>query len=111
MISQRPFRGLVILALQLVLIVLLVGAGRFIYHRLPNNATEPKSSQQSTTLQIFIRPTPDSVGPVLDVAVNLYPVDIVAVQHEYFTDPRPGKNLEDFLRFIGTELEVHYLLI
>ena len=98
MFSLRPFRGLVILALQLLLIVLLVGAGWFIYRRLPNNATEPRSSQQATMLQIFIRQTPDSVGPVLDVAVNLYPVDIVAVQHEYFTDPRPGKNLEDFLK-------------
>jgi hypothetical protein len=98
MFSVRPFRGLLILALQVALLVLLVGAGWFIYRQLPDNATEARSSQATTTLQIFIRQTPDSVGPALDVAVSLYPVDIVAVQHEFFTEPRPGKQFEDFLK-------------
>ena len=30
--------------------------------------------------------------------VNLYPVDIVAVRHEFFTEPRAGKRFEDFLK-------------
>ena len=49
-------------------------------------------------LQIFIRQTPESVGPSLDVAVSLYPVDIIAVRHEYFTEPPKGKRFEDFLK-------------
>ena len=98
MISQRPFRGLLILALQVALIVVLVGAGWYIYRRLPESLTEARTSGATTTLQIFIRQTPDSVGPGLDVDVSLYPVDIVAVKHEFFTEPRPGKNLEDFLQ-------------
>jgi hypothetical protein len=98
MFSVRLFRGLLILALQAALIALLVGAGWFIYRRLPDSATEANSSQPTTTLQIFIRQTPDSVGPALDVAVSLYPVDIVAVRHEFFTEPRPGKQFEDFLK-------------
>jgi hypothetical protein len=32
------------------------------------------------------------------VAVNLYPVDIQAVRHEFFTEQRPGKRFEDFLK-------------
>jgi hypothetical protein len=97
MFSARPFRGLLILALQVVLIVLLVGAGWFIYRRLPENFTEARSSQATTTLEIFIRQT-DSAGPALDVDVSLYPVDIIAVRHEFFTEPRPGKPFEDFVK-------------
>ncbi len=98
MFSERPFRGLLILALQVALIVLLVGAGWFIYRQLPQSSAEARSSQETTTLQIFIRQAPDSVGPALDVAVSLYPVDIIAVRHEFFTEPRPGKPFEDFLK-------------
>ena len=98
MFSKRPFRGLLILALQVVLIVLLVGAGWFIYRRLPDNGAEARSNQGTTTLQIFIRQTPDSTASAQDVTVSLYPVDIIAVQHEYFTEPRPGKRLEDFVK-------------
>lgn len=98
MFVQRPFRALLIIALQVALIVLLVGAGWYVYRRLPESFTEPRSSQATTTLQIFIRQTPDSVGPALDVDVSLYPVDIIAVQHEFFTEPRPGKPFEVFLK-------------
>ena len=90
-------RVLSILALQAMLIVLLVGAGWLIYRRLPATDAEAQSSQR-TTLQIFIRQPPESVGPSLDVAVSLYPVDIVAVRHEFFTEPRAGKRFEDFLK-------------
>jgi hypothetical protein len=98
MFSQLPFRGLLILALQAALIVLLVGAGWAIYRGLPNSGTDARSSQGTATLQIFIRQTPDSAGPAQDVTVSLYPVNIIAVQHEFFTEPRPGKQFEDFLK-------------
>ena len=78
------FRGVTILALQAALIFVLVGAGWLIYRQLPEGAAQVDSSQR-TTLQIFIKQTPDSVGQSLDVDVTLYPVDIVAVRHEFFT--------------------------
>ena len=90
-------RGLTIVALQAVMILLLVGAGWLIYRQLPEGATRVESSEQ-TTLQIFIKQTSESVGPALDVAVSLYPVDIIAVRHEFFTETRPGKRFEDFLK-------------
>lgn len=96
--SEHPLRRLLILALQVVLIVLLVGGGWVIYRELPDNSTEASANQGTATLQIFIRQPPESAGPALDVAVNLYPVDIVAVQHEFFTEPRAGKRFEDFLK-------------
>lgn len=90
-------RGLTILALQAAMIFLLVGGGWLIYRQLPEGAARVESSER-TTLQIFIKQTPESVGPTLDVAVSLYPVDIIAVRHEFFTETRPGKRFEDFLK-------------
>jgi hypothetical protein len=91
-------RGLTIVALQALLVLLLFGAGWLIYRRLPASGAESDLHQQSTNLQIVIRQTPESVGPSLDVAVSLYPVDIVAVRHEFFTEPPKGKRFEDFLK-------------
>ena len=91
-------RGLVIVGLQALLIFLLVGAGWLIYRRIPASGAEAAENQQTTDLQILIRQTPESVGPSLDVAVSLYPVDIVAVRHEFFTEPPKGKRFEDFLK-------------
>jgi hypothetical protein len=96
--SARTIRGVVILGLQAVMIVLLVGAGWFIYRQLPASAADVRSGQVPTNLQIFIRQTPDGAGPSLNVVVSLYPVDIIAVRHEFFTEPRAGKRFEDFLK-------------
>jgi len=98
MFSKSPFRGLLILALQLALVVVLIGAGWLIYRQLPDSGTEALSSQGTTAVQIFIRQPPEGAGPALDVSVSLYPVDIIAVRHEFFTEPRPGKPFETFLK-------------
>ena len=98
MFSKSPFRGLLILALQVALIVVLIGAGWLIYRQLPDSGTEALSSQRTTAVQIFIRQPPEGAGPALDVSVSLYPVDIIAVRHEFFTEPRPGKPFETFLK-------------
>lgn len=91
-------RGLTIIALQALVVLLIVGAGWLIYRRIPASGSEADYNQQTTDLQILIRQTPESVGPSLDVAVSLYPVDIIAVRHEYFTEPPKGKRFEDFLK-------------
>ncbi|HET7286082.1 MAG TPA: hypothetical protein VFI71_01385 [Pyrinomonadaceae bacterium] len=98
MFSKSPFRALVIVGLQVALVVLLIGAGWIIYRQLPDSATESRSNQGTTTVQIFIRQPPEGAGPALDVSVSLYPVDIIAVRHEFFTEPRPGKPFETFLK-------------
>ena len=46
----------------------------------------------------MLRQPPDSPRLALDVPISLYPVDIVAVRHEFFTEPRAGKRFEDFLK-------------
>lgn len=95
--SAVTVRGVAILALQVGLILLLAGAGWMIYRRLPAS-TSDTGDQRTTTLQIVIQQAPESAGSSLDVAVSLYPVDIVAVRHEFFTEPKPGKRFEDFLK-------------
>jgi hypothetical protein len=98
MLSQSSispkFRGLLIRVLQVSLILVLVGAGWLIYRQLPDGTADVSSNQGTATLQIFIRQTPETVGPALDVAVSLYPVDIVAVRHEFFTNARLDKQGE-----------------
>src|SRR5215213_3446345 len=96
--SALTFRGLAIVVLQIGLILLLAGAGWMIYRRLPASDSEDRSDQRTTALQIVIRQPPESADPSLDVAVSLYPVDIIAVRHEFFTEPKPGKRFEDFLK-------------
>lgn len=95
--SAAVLRGIAIRVLQVGLIVMLVGAGWLIYRQLPASASDV-SDRGSTTLQIVIRQPPETVGSALDVPVSLYPVDLVAVRHEFFTEQRRGKRFEDFLR-------------
>ena len=95
--NSSILRRVTILALQAGLIFVLVGAGWLIYRRLPESTAQVDSSER-TSLQILIKQTPDSVGQSLDVSVSLYPVDIIAVRHEFFTETRPGKRFEDFLK-------------
>jgi len=40
----------------------------------------------------------ESAGAPLNVSVELYPVDVIAVRHEFFTEPRTGKRFDDFLK-------------
>lgn len=96
--SAITLRAVVIVLLQAALVVFLGGAVWMIYNQLPAGASsEVASNRRTTTLQIVIR-QPDSAGSSLDVQVSLFPVDIIAVRHEFFTEPRAGKRFEDFLK-------------
>ena len=94
--SFSTFRKPIVLALRVALILMLVGAGWVIYRQLPVSAS-PQNNIPSTSVQIVMR-QPDNGGPTLDVPVSLYPVDVIAVRHEFFTEPRAGKRFEDFLK-------------
>ena len=91
-------RGLLTVSLRAALIAALAFAGWLIYSQLPQpSARETASPNGQTTLQIILRrPTRSEIQP-LDISVELYPVDIVAVRHEYFTERRAGKRFDDFL--------------
>ena len=95
-----PFtvRGVAVVALQVALIVALLGAGLIVHRRLPASGVGDRYDRGTTMLQIVLRHPPYNYNMGLDVPVNLYPVDIVAVRHEFFTEPRAGKRFEDFLK-------------
>lgn len=89
---------LVTIVLQAALVLGLFSAGWLVYQKLPShvaNKTEEKAPQ--ATIQLVIRPAPEMAGAALDIPVELYPVDVVAVRHEYFTERRAGKRFDDFL--------------
>lgn len=92
------YRNISILVLRVGLVVLLVGTGWFFYKQLPVIDPESAVDASQSSLQIVLRNGADSGAATLNVAVDLYPVDIVAVRHEFFTEPRPGKRFEDFLK-------------
>lgn len=93
----RTIRNGFILALRVLLVLVLVAAGWFVYRELPATSSEIQDNRLSTNLQIVLH-QPENGGPALDVPVSLYPVDVIAVRHEFFTEPRAGKRFEDFLK-------------
>lgn len=88
--------SLITLLLRAGLLVALFAAGWLIYSQLPYSPTKNAPSGE-TTLQIVLRPNATNDAYALDISVELYPVDIVAVRHEYFTERRLGKRFDDFL--------------
>jgi hypothetical protein len=90
-------RNLSILALRIALVAGLFGAGWLVYNQLPVTSSAVQDQLKTTSVQIVLR-QPDNGGPALDVPVSLYPVDVIAVRHEFFTEPRQGKRFEDFLK-------------
>ena len=92
------YRGIVIRVLQLGLIAVMIGVAWLIYQRLPSSPSEDEADNGATILQIVMERPSDTKAATLDVSVELYPVDIVAVRHEFFTEPRAGKRFDDFLK-------------
>ena len=86
-----------ILLLRSLLLGALVFCGWLVYSKLPNRInTDPRASRNETILQIALMPTGINATS-LEIPIELYPVDIVAVRHEYFTERRAGKRFDDFL--------------
>lgn len=94
--SSSPFRSVMILVLRVALVVALGGAGWLIYRQLPATSGAVEDLR-TTNLQIVLQ-QPENGGPALDVQVSLYPVNVVAVRHEFFSEPRAGKRFDDFLK-------------
>lgn len=90
--------SLLTLILRAALVVALFLSGWLIYSSLPDqNSSKLQTSRAETTLQIVLRPPTNNGSEALDIAVELYPFDIVAARHEYFTERRAGKRFDDFL--------------
>src|SRR5690242_10412575 len=95
--SPGVSRRVLILVLRVAFVAAIVGAGWLVYRELPASSSDVRSQNARTTnVEIVLQQSDD--GAPLNVTVNLFPVDIVAVHHEFLSEPRPGKRLEDFLK-------------
>jgi hypothetical protein len=96
--STNIFYSLITLLLRAGLVAALVFAGWTVYTKLPYELRKnPPVTPGNTSLQIVLRQPADTEVEALDISVELYPIDIVAVRHEYFTERRAGKRFDDFL--------------
>jgi hypothetical protein len=98
-VNTRSFSyNLLTLFLRSALVVALLASGWLIYSKLPHeDPPSLKANNPQTTLQIVLRPPANGDSAPLDISVELYPVDIVAARHEFFTERRAGKRFDDFL--------------
>lgn len=96
--NQSLSHSLITVTLRAGLILAFLAAGWLVYRSLPEQLSSiPSAAITDTSLQIVLLPPVDSGVEALDIDVELYPFDIVAARHEYFTERRPGKRFDDFL--------------
>jgi hypothetical protein len=87
---------LLTLILRAALVAALFVSGWLIYSKLQHqDSANLKTVSAETTLLIVLRAN-DGVE-ALDIPIELYPFDIVAARHEFFTERRAGKRFDDFL--------------
>ncbi len=95
--TQSIIYNLLTSFLRVALVLSLALSGWLIYSKLPHQDLATTASTSKTTLQIVLRPANSSGTDGLDIAFELYPFDIVAARHEFFTERRAGKRFDDFL--------------
>lgn len=89
--------SLLTVLLRAGLLAALLVPGWLVYRTLPRDfSANARTAETETTLQIVLHPSPNN-SDALDISVELYPFDIVAARHEYFTERRAGKSYPDFM--------------
>lgn len=87
--------------LRIALALALVGAVWNVYRHLPDDGEASMKSGADaipeTSLQVSLHGPLEASSVQLSVPVQLYPIDVVAAQNEFFSERRPGKRLDDFL--------------
>jgi hypothetical protein len=86
--------------LRFALVLALIFAGLSIYRKLPGGddvATDGSHTLGQTALLIVLQRSPDDDRAEVDIPVELYPIDLSAVQREYLSERRPGVRFDDFL--------------
>jgi hypothetical protein len=96
--NQSLSYSLLTVFLRAGLILALFVSGWAIYRSLPRQTSASSlETAAETTVQIILLPQVNNGDEALDIEVELYPFDIVAARHEYFTERRAGKRFDDFL--------------
>ncbi len=98
--NDNPVVAALIVVLRTALPVALLMAGWNVYRQLPASPTSASNDVRTaseTSLQVILRQPSDYHGP-LDVAIDLYPVDVSAAQREFLSKPHAGISFEEFLK-------------
>ena len=96
--SQSIFYRVLALLVRAALLVTLAGAGWIVYQRLPaSDSARDTNAAGQTTVQIILRRSSDIQATAIDIPIEMSPVDIVAVRHEFFVEPRAGQRFDEFL--------------
>jgi hypothetical protein len=96
--KQSTTYSVILVCLRAALVLALAGAVWSVYRRLPDDGpVESMNGRGATTLLIVLRRSPDDAGASLDIPVELYPIDVAAVQREFIHEPHPGVRFNDFL--------------
>jgi hypothetical protein len=96
--TRHPAYELVTGVLRVALLATLIWSVWNVYHKLPGGGLETMhDAAGETSLLIVLRPSPRDTSATVNIPVQLYPVDLSAVQREYGFEPRPGVRFEDFL--------------
>jgi hypothetical protein len=82
-----------------LLLAALFAAGWNVYRRLPPDGSlgrpEAYNANANSELTIVFHSEPDATG--INTQVELYPIDFVSLQRDFFSAVRPGKTFDDFL--------------
>jgi len=91
--------NLVTMLLRVLLLAALVFAVWNIYRKLPRGGIEASGKAAGeTALQIVLRPSHRDENAAVNIPIQLYPVDVWAVQREFDSERLPGKRFDDFLK-------------
>jgi hypothetical protein len=97
--NKNLWYGLVVLVLRVALVTVLVTAGWFVYKELPGSSSASDAGEpHQATVQIVLRRDQKAPAATDGLPVEIYPIDIVAVRHEFFTERRAGERFDDFFK-------------
>jgi len=90
--------SLVVVLLRVGLVALIVAAGWIVTKTLPTFSADTSDAPETTTVQIILRRDHKDSAATDGLPVRLYPIDIVAVHHEFFAERRAGERYDDFMK-------------
>jgi len=82
-----------------LLLAALFAAGWNVYRRLPpdGSVARPETYNTNANSELTVVFHGDSIAMSVKTQVELYPIDFVSMQRDFFSAVRPGKSFDDFL--------------
>ena len=98
--SDGTAYNLLLRLLRIGLVLALFAVWWSVYKRVPVDESDSGSSgtpQRQTLLTVNLHPADLTQGQTLEIPFDLYPVDLSAVEREFYSERRVGIRFDDFL--------------